>query len=363
LGREIANLAEAAARKTLAGEVATDDLDRITLLQRTRDLLPAPRDWTWLWAIAVAATCMGAVTLVTTVRVPRTVIELEIATGSVTLQLTSAFKLRDAWRVDPDLVKLKNFDHAELPPEFSARPWTGRISLDVQAKDGTAEITAFMAEAGATISLTGSARSAHLTAGGAPVTLQLAVTGHATVDGSDGGGIQCCTEPRTFDDPPGEFQVSGSGDRAIPIELEVTPIHAAQSKDVLQLRDIHVARLGFRHERVDAEQRDLLISDVQSGTLILADTEEKITLAEGAVLQLDRASGVITSLRVTPDGIVVHFSGAVHGLVLGGGDLARDLRPTWLDYLRRQQQVGFLWAGMTFVWGLLWSARQLLLKS
>jgi hypothetical protein len=71
--------------------------------------------------------------------------------------------------------------------------------------------------------------------------------------------------------------------------------------------------------------------------------------------------GAISALRVMPDGITVRFAGSVHGLTLGRANFARELRPTLIEYLFHQQTVGFLWGAVTFLWGMLWSARRLLL--
>ena len=56
------------------------------------------------------------------------------------------------------------------------------------------------------------------------------------------------------------------------------------------------------------------------------------------------------------------FEGKVRSASTGPSGFERELQPSLLEYLYHQQRLGFFWAAVSFLWGVLWSARTLIFK-
>ena len=345
IDREIARLANDAARKVLAGELAADELDRIAQLRKVQDALPRPRDRTWLWAAAVALICVGLVTGAATVPWPVARIELEAVSASISFRPLDPVNWQGSWPVDPALIRFKNVQRPELP-DFSPPPWSGRVSFDVEVKGGSASIRALAAAAGASVAIDRTDGAVTIIVGQAPSSVELNATGTVSVSGADASGARSGRlDAREFRDMPADFGASGLGTGAVPASLRVTPLGP------LDLQGMTVQDLGFLREQVDAQQHSASLSELQSGVLTLTDTGEKVTLTDGAVLRFRGSSGALISLRIAPDSVGVRFEGSARGITLGRDDFARDLRPTVLEYLFHQQKVSFLWAAKRLFYG------------
>jgi hypothetical protein len=353
--REIVRLVDDAAHKALAGASANDELDRVAQLQKVHDALPPPKDRTWLWAVAVASLCLATATAAATLRLPIVRIELDVTSASASFRLADALSWQGSWHVDPTLILFQNAEKTDLP-DFPTPSWSDRASFDVRAGDGSATMRKLNAAAGAAVAIDLAGSSVSINISGAPSSVELNVTGTVSVGGIDASGTEW--RPAAFEarSLPADIGASGSGNSAIPTLLRVTPLNE------LILRDMPVQDLNFMRESSDVRLRDIWQSELQSATLTMTDTGEKMTLNDGAMLRLSHSSGTAISLRIVPDAIRLRFEGKVRGITLGRGDFVRDLRPTLLEYVFHQERVGFLWGAMTFLWGLLWSARKLLVK-
>jgi hypothetical protein len=360
LRSEVVRLADLAARKTLAGEAATDELDRIALLKRVLDVLPSPAKRTWLWAAVVAALCLTAVTVAATIRMPKTRVELQVRTNSVSWRPVAEVNWQGKWRVDSGLISFRNLARADLPPEFAAPVWTGRLSLDLAAPGGVATVNSIRASAGSMLSADRAGGLMFITAAKAAIRMELNVSGRAVVSGGDdAAGSVWRSGSVSFGDPPGLVAVGGPGQGEVPVTVRLLPIGA------LEVPDVEVKELGFLQEHQEQEHpllKPINASAVLAGSLVLTDTHRKIALENGAIFRLGISRGVMTLIRFAPDGIFLKFEGSVNRITLGRGEFAQDLRPTLMEFLFHQQKVGFAWSALVILWGLLWSARSLLLE-
>jgi hypothetical protein len=82
----------------------------------------------------------------------------------------------------------------------------------------------------------------------------------------------------------------------------------------------------------------------------------------GSQLRLSGVNGVISKMTIGGDGTTIVFDGIVSGASIGPRGYERELRPSWLEILFYQQKFGFFWTVVTFLWGVLWSARALMAK-
>lgn len=355
LDREIARLAAQAGRKAMAGEPDGGEAARIESLQKIAAALPAPPNRVLALAILIGAVCLIAVSLAWTMRVWTTRVQLELVTSTVHLRLTEDFAWSGDLRLKPAEVRLANFSSFDLPNQYGAPPPIAPGStLDLLAPEGEMHLTSFFAGAGALLTVARNATGAvDFDVRDAPFRGDLDVVGDVIVQAKPPPTKPF--EQRSFikAEPPGRFGFQFSGRGAVPALLHETPI------DLPGFQDIAVRGLGFFDER-DEASRPAFASQIVSGTLVMTDTDEHVTLNQGAALRLAEASGLVSTLKVTDKGIALAFEGTARGVTLGSRDFARNLKPTWLEWLFHQQKLGFLWTALTFLFGLGWSARKLM---
>jgi hypothetical protein len=94
-------------------------------------------------------------------------------------------------------------------------------------------------------------------------------------------------------------------------------------------------------------------STILSGTLYFESLNgEERKLRPGEMLELSRARGEITELRVEPDHLALRYQGRVEGLTIGAGGSQRSLMPTWLDWLKARRGAWLLWGTAVYLFGL-----------
>ena len=165
------------------------------------------------------------------------------------------------------------------------------------------------------------------------------VSGH----GGPAPGTDWRLDETRFDGPPALFDFGADGTGAVPSVIRATPLEA------LVLRGARVAGLNFLEERTYTANQPIFVSNLLFGTLILTDIQQKIALPEAAPLRLTGAAGVVTALRVMPEGISATVEGTARGVTPGAGIFTRGLKPSILEYLFRQQRLGFFRGSVVFM--------------
>ena len=123
---------------------------------------------------------------------------------------------------------------------------------------------------------------------------------------------------------------------------------------------MQVSGLSFFDERSSGTGELAFASQIERGTLTLTDADEQLTLSRGAALRLGDAHGIVSEMQVGKEGLHITFEGTVATVALGRGDFDHNIKPSLLEWLYHQQKVGFLWGAVTFLWGVIWSARKVL---
>jgi len=139
-----------------------------------------------------------------------------------------------------------------------------------------------------------------------------------------------------------------------PAVLRVTP------RDELELFDLAVQSMSFAREATDSDTS--FRSGIVDGKLIILSTGEEVPLGPGSRLRLDGVDGVISKMTIGSSGATLAFEGKVKDAFTGSPGFERELQPSLLEYLYHQQRLGFFWTVVTFLWGVLWSARTLYFK-
>jgi hypothetical protein len=354
IAREIERVAVQAGAKTLVGDPADAEVERIKELQNVLAALPPGQTFSLRWAIAIGAVCLIGASLALTVCVPRTRVQFDIVTSSVMVQVADKFDWAGDWRVDPAQVRLQNFTNFNLPIEYGTPDALPRgTPFEMKVTDGSVAMRQLVIERGGWLTIAGhETGTTELSAQGAPFSASLDAYGTVAILGGPNPGSSLRSEHFDSDMPPGRFGFAYDGRGRLPAALHAWPT------DTLRLRRIEVNALSFFDESADQAQDGGFASQIISGTLTMTDTGEHITLAPGSVLRFSDAHGLVAVLKVKRKDVQVKFEGTAGDVRLGSRNFARSLKPTVLEWLFHQQTLGFFWAAITFLWGVAWSARR-----
>jgi hypothetical protein len=357
INREIELLASETAAKVIAGDTPVANVERIKALQCVLAALPEKSIIPLSLAAIIGIACLLSVSLALVIHVPRTRVQLDLTTTSVSMRLDNDFSWHGIWLFDPKQLRLQNFTRIELPPEYGPRK---ENSLELSVARGSVRVGRLSFGRGASVTIdTNEGGAADIVVRGAPFSGDIDVSGE--VNGHAGLNPNDNLPLKQFDPemPPGRFAFRYDGQSS---PDQQPPFIHGSPVETLTLPDIVVSNLSFVEQRPKPARPDQYVftSQITSGTITMTDTGEQITLVPAADLQLANVRGRIAALQVTDKDIQVKFEGAANDVMLGAGDFSRNLKPTILEWLFHQQRLGFFWGALTFLWGIAWSARKIL---
>ncbi len=95
------------------------------------------------------------------------------------------------------------------------------------------------------------------------------------------------------------------------------------------------------------------ISTIQSGTLTLNDVNRSIDLHKQDRLILQNLEGWLVEFSIENGSIDLFFKGTVRDINAGPEGSQKDLSPSLLEYLFKNQPLTLFWGAVVFLWGLL----------
>ncbi len=105
------------------------------------------------------------------------------------------------------------------------------------------------------------------------------------------------------------------------------------------------------------------ISTILSGELFLAELiGQKYTLRPGEGIQFENSDGIIRTLNLGNDQIVINFHGGVSGLTTGWDQNRKNLMPTWLEWLSARHSLKLLYGAALFIFGIAFAIYKFLKK-
>ena len=358
IAREMELLAREAGVKVIAGKVPVAEIERIRALQCLLSALPEKTVIPLKLALLVGIACLLFASFALSLRIPWTRVQFDVATTSIVMRLKNELSWHGAWNIDPKKVSLRNFTHIELPPEeYGSRNET---SLEMTVAKGRVRIDDLFFDHGALLEIAVNDGAADIKVSGATFRGDLDISGE--VRGHTGASLDAGLPFKQFDPdmPPGSFHflyiAQGASDLQPPAFMN------GSSAETLALSDITVTSLSFEeeHPKPGRPEQISFTSQITSGTITMMDSSEQITLSPADTLRLTDVRGRITALQLTHDGVRAKFEGTAGEVSLGTGDFARNLKPTVLEWAFHQQKLALFWGALTFLWGIIWSARKLI---
>ena len=352
LDRSHAAAAKAAAEKALAGESIADDLIRLKEYEALIELSRTPKRNSLIAAAILGTACVLLAGLAWAMRIPSTNLHVTVVTDALTLGLTEPWQWTGHWQLG-DVVRLDEMSELTLPPELSLAPTLkGRAWLDIE--NGSVTLSELELEPEAR-SPSYTSAAIYILSLNSPLRGQLQISGNPTVSAGDAPSQPTDLRAAHFD-VPGMLSFYDDGHPRIPARIRLS------ARDKITLRNIRINKLSFFREESGADAGSFFISGIESGTVTVGDTGEKIALNEKDQLYLESPIGIIQELELGPDTLRLSFKGRAKKASFGVTGFEENLVPTWLSYLYHQERLGFLWGAVAFLWGVLWSARELLLK-
>jgi hypothetical protein len=342
----------AAAQKLISGVPADDELHRLEQIQTLLKFVPQTNSATLFVAGVVAVTCLVVACLLWTVRLP-THVQMTVTTDSVTIGLADGLNWSGIWDLGGGLLRIENMSGIELPPGLSdatllsGSAWlevnNGEVSLKRLELQPKAELSVKKEEYQALI----------INSWNAPMLGQMQVFGKPVIRAGRSPEQNENLHAPNFTEIP-ELLTFYHDTAQTPAGLRVAP------RGELELADLTIRSISFAKEATDSDTS--FRSGIINGKLTISSTGVEISLDPGSRLRLDGVEGTISKLTIGSDGATLAFEGKVKNASTGSSGFERELQPSLLEYLYHQQRLGFFWTVVTFLWGVLWSARTLFLR-
>jgi hypothetical protein len=349
----LATKSAAAATKLMTETPVDEELKQIEQVEKLLKFIPQSNNTTVYRACLVGAICLVVASVLWTVRLPTSRLQLDVTSESVTLKLAKQTSWSGNWDLSGGLLRLEDMSRIDIPPELapqnmlSGRPW-------FEASNGDFTLKRLEFQAGAQLLVKkAELLGLDMNSWNSQLLGQLQVYGTPKLQaGRSPEESQKLSEARF--DLPGT--VTFFHDAAqVPAILRVTP------RGSLTLTDLAVDEISFAREKADSETS--FQSGITKGNLtILTIGEKPPPLEAGSRLRLEGVEGVISDFTVNGDGTHLVFEGRVRSATIGPPGFERELKPSLLEYMYHQQRLGFFWAVASFLWGLLWSARTLIFR-
>jgi hypothetical protein len=339
-----------AADKAISGADIEEDLKQLEVYQKLLSALPERRYIEIYIAAIVAAVCLLAASFAWTWRVASAKIHLGVTTTAASMQLFGPLNWSEAGLA---LVQLGNFSRLTLPQGLGIPEQV----KDLEISGGRIKLRQLSVKPGAQVKIWQEAPGEiEVLVSGQPLDGVLEISGQLNLKARSNNGELKLDTP-TFEVPE-VVRFGSDGHSVIPSRIRLDLGEAIQLHDI-QVRDLSLF-IEKATETSGGRQVLSFVSAINKGELTVLATGEGVELRPGVPLRLEGNAGALSDLELSPDGLRIAYDGEVHGLSLGSPAFARNLMPTWLDYLVHEQRLGFFWSAVVFLWGLIWGGRRLL---
>lgn len=356
--RRLKALRDTALREAMAAALdhPDDDLrgkiERIEAYDRLLAAAPKQRWRELAWAVAVAAVCVSVLGAGLSIRVRSAPIVLEVTAGTSTMALAEPWQFNDSAAVRSRLLSLRELEELELPPAVSVpQPLRGNAWVTVEG--GRVAVAALSFGADSTLTFeAGPERHIDLYVRGGSLAGAVTLTGSQRLAAGTGTSDPGITAEAEFPIPEIiSFRSASQG--VVPTQLRIVP------DDAIELYDMRVRRLSFTRDVPSEPGGVEFVSTIDEGRLTLSDIGRTVSLHKYELLSLREVVGRIRRMSIG-ERIDLVFEGTAAQILVGPHGFQQDLTPTIAEYLYHNQRVVFLWSVLAFAWGVLWSARRML---
>ena len=329
-------------------------LEKISIYNAILKSIPDPkrRQKNMILATVIWLLCVSLVGLAWGKRLGHTNIVLQLESQALALELLEPLVWSEGIAVVPDKVSVERMDVLQL---------TGTSSFDLSGKvsgemsGGNIRLAAFKQSPGGELLIrTISGELMAISSKNADFSGRFTLSGETRISAKRSTERSASQYSIASSIGPESLIFQSQQGGAIPSVLRFST-----DKELL-LQDLKIKGLSFAFRKPMATAESEFICGIRSGAIFLSEISETLDLRETDQLSLKGVVGRLTEVRVK-DNIKLRFEGKVAQILKGTGDFTQDLRPSYLQYIYHQQPLTMFFSAVTFLWGIAWSAKTLLL--
>lgn len=306
-----------------------------------------------LIALAVGLLCATIVALAWGIRVSETKVVMTLETDKVSVSLDQPLKWDNELSIDARGVRVEDLDEVVLPIHDS--PALLRGSAWAEITGGKPQLSKFNVARDGELTIERGDRSVVISAKGAAFDGVLTVLGVADLEAGSSTTEQFQVAKLNYPYPE-YIKFRTEGKSIVPARLIFHP------DEEFALYNLNTSGLSFSREVAAGAGSNVFVSTINRGTVRLSDISQETELHKGEPFVVEGVRGQVVQIQVGEQ-IMVRFDGYAKRIYIGPAGFEHDLRPTVLEYLYHSERLPFFWGALTFLWGILWSAKKLLLPN
>jgi hypothetical protein len=302
------------------------------------------------WSIIIGSICLICIAFAWTNRIKTVNISFEAVSSNVTIHLTENWTLTSSFYVKELYINnLNTVIATDIDINFS-RFIDGNLDIDIEPAVLTMEgknicIKELILPKGAKIDMSLTNDIFAIYTKGEPV--------YCRIDTKDAelvlieGDEEKSKRINAFE----YIRIKSSKAFSFPTELKFT-----LEEDNFKLRNLKTSSIKFLEEYPPGT--GIFESTIKSALIRIIETDDKEILREGDILTIDNIMTRRLDFRMIKNiGIKAFFEGSVSNVLAGTKKYERDLAPNFIEFIYNQNQLGFFWSAVVFLWGILWSLK------
>lgn len=303
---------------------------------------------TLIWLI-----CVSLVGLAWGKRLEHTKVVLQVETQSLAVELAEPLDWSEGIAVVPDKVSIERMDVLQLTGATSSFDFKGRVSGEMSG--GNIRLAALkQSPEGELLIRSVDGELIEIASKNAVFNGRLTLSGDTIISAKRSADRIASNYAVASSKGPESIIFQSQQGGAVPAVLRFSP------KKELVLQNLKIRALNFSQKKPMASMESDFVSGISGGSILLSEIAETIDLRKTDQLSLSGVAGNLTEIRVK-DSILLRFEGEVEQILKGSKDFSQDLRPSYLQYIYHQQPLTMFFSAVTFLWGISWSAKKLLL--
>ncbi len=303
----------------------------------------------FIWSVIIALICLLIAGLAWTLHIPSTQISLELFTENVNMTLNKEWSLSHPFTTDEiyinNIVSLSapglNLHKTIVLDEYP-------FAIHLQGKEIIINELILKSNAGIELKLSGD--KLKLFVKGSPMTGELFIKRADLLLELEEESIA----KRISSEIPETISFRSTKTVGEPVLFELI------SKENWRLRGLHVREIGFLEEYPPGSGE--FESVIHSGKVTLPETGLTKDLRKADRLILGDVKSSRFEISKADNKVKIFFEGSVAKILTGPKDGEKNLALTYLEYFYHQKRLAFFWSAVVFLWGVLWSIRNMIFK-
>lgn len=338
------------------GEDIQSDLEWLeessTLLNHVKNIMSGKKSWKLIGAIILFLTCTLIVGGLWAISLPETYVSMKTVSGNVGFTLSENWSLPETFTTD--YLRIENFQALHAPElDITFNHQSANAQLEISGKNIVIERLEL--ESNGIIEFDTHSDLLTISIKHSPVNGAFAVKNISRL--STRGIKDAEIKERNFEYPE-TIEFKGSGESRVPINI-IFRINRMANRSQWKFEGMKTERINFLKEVPGGDH--LFISTIKQGEVKLYDVPGEEKIYKRDVVTMDHID--LRRLEIAcNDDLHVFAEGEVKNLKIGPVGFERDLAPSWLEYIYRNQRFLFFLGAVTSLLSALWGIKETIFK-